>query len=221
MLDNAHDYQQVESLLPGAGASRVIITSRHRMPALTAFHQAQPIEVEPFDSEEVVEFFTQRLPLGRGEEDRDTMLQLGRACGGLPLALAIVAARAMANPEFPLDVLVREWTQEPTPLTYLNAGSDDLDLGTVFSWSHRGLSDEAAHSFAVLSAHPGPEISAAAAVSVSGLDPRLTRAVLTELTLAQRAPGGPAWPLRLPRPAARVRRWTCWATVPQRLPHGS
>ncbi len=100
------------------------------------------------------------------------------------LALAIVAARATANPEFPLDLLVREFTQEQTPLTSLNAGSADLDLGTVFSWSHQGLSEEAAHTFALLSAHPGPEISTAAAVSLSALDPRRTRAVLTELTLA-------------------------------------
>ena len=184
VLDNAHDYQQVEPLLPGAGASRVIITSRNRMPGLTAFHQAQPIQLEPFDDEEVVEFFSQRLSASRVGEDRDAMIRLGRACGGLPLALAIVAARAAANPAFPLDLLVREFTQERTPLASLNAGSAELDLGTVFSWSHRGLSDDAAHTFVLLSAHPGPEISTAAAVSMSALDPRRAREVLTELTLA-------------------------------------
>ncbi|MDT4936296.1 MAG: hypothetical protein QOK11_4188, partial [Pseudonocardiales bacterium] len=183
VLDNAHDYQQVEPLLPGAGASQVIITSRNWMPGLAAFHQAQPIRVEPFDDEEVVEFLSQRLSANRSS-DRDAMIRLGRACGGLPLALAIVAARASANPAFPLDLLVREFTQEPTPLESLNAGSAELDLGTVFSWSHRGLSKDALHTFALLSAHPGPEISTAAAVSISALDPRRAREVLTQLTLA-------------------------------------
>ena len=184
VLDNAHGYRQVEPLLPGDGASRVIITSRAAMPGLAAFHQAHLLTVEPFDDDEAVEFFNQRLDTSRASNDRDAIIRLGRACGGLPLALAIVAARATANPEFPLDLLVREFTHEQTPLTSLNAGSADLDLGTVFSWSHRGLSEEAAHTFALLSAHPGPEISTAAAVSLSALDPRRTRAVLTELTLA-------------------------------------
>jgi DNA-binding SARP family transcriptional activator len=184
VLDNARDYRQVEPLLPGAGASRVIITSRNWMPGLAAFHQARPIHLEPFDDDEVVEFFSQRLTTNRASDDRDAKIRLGRACGGLPLALAIVVARALANPAFPLDLLVREFTQERTPLESLNAGSAELDLGTVFSWSHRGLSDEAARTLALLSAHPGPEISTAAAVSISALDPRRAREVLNQLTLA-------------------------------------
>jgi tetratricopeptide (TPR) repeat protein len=183
VLDNARDYQQVEPLLPGAGASRVIITSRNLIPGLAAFHQAQLIQLEPFDDEEVVEFLSQRLSANRSG-DRDAMIRLGRACGGLPLALAIVTARAAANPAFPLDLLVREFTQERTRLESLNAGTADLNLGTVFSWSHQGLSEEAARTFALLSCHPGPEISTAAAVSISALDARRAGEVLTELTLA-------------------------------------
>jgi tetratricopeptide (TPR) repeat protein len=184
VLDNARDYQQVEPLLPGAGASRVMITSRNQMPALTVFHQARSIQLEPFDDDEAVEFLSQRLSPSRAAGASDAMVQLGQACGGLPLALAIIAARACANPTFPLDLLVREFTQERTPLASLSAGSAELDLGAVFSWSHRGLSDEAARTFALLSAHPGPEISTPAAVSISGLDPQRAREVLTELSLA-------------------------------------
>ena len=184
VLDNAHDYQQVDPLLPGVGASRAVITSRNRMPSLSAVHQAQPIELEPFDDQEVVEFFSQRLPLSLVDEDRAAMIRLGQACGGLPLALSIIAARASTNPAFPLDLLVREFTQEPTPLASLNAGSVELDLGSVFSWSQRGLSEDAAHTFEVLGAHPGPEITTAAAASMSALEPRRAREVLTELTLA-------------------------------------
>jgi DNA-binding SARP family transcriptional activator len=184
VLDNAHDYRQVEPLLPGAGASRVIVTSRNGMPGLAAFNHARPIQLQPFNDEEIVEFFSRRLATGKVLDDRAAVIRLGRACGGLPLALAIVTARAAANPDFPLDLLVREFTQERTPLASLNAGSAELDLGTAFSWSYRGLSEDAARTFALLSAHPGPEISTAAAVSMSALDPRRAREVLTELTLA-------------------------------------
>ncbi|HEX4723183.1 MAG TPA: BTAD domain-containing putative transcriptional regulator [Pseudonocardiaceae bacterium] len=179
VLDNVHHYRQVEPLLPGAGASRAIVTSRNGLPGLVAFNHARLVQLEPFDDDEVVEFFGHRLAKS---VDRDAVIKLGRACAGLPLALAIVAARAAANPDFALDMLVREFTV--SPLAHLNAGSADLDLGTVFSWSQRGLSDDATRAFAALSVHPGPEISIAAAVSVSGLGPRRTRDVLTELTLA-------------------------------------
>jgi len=187
VLDNARDYQQVEPLLPGAGPSRVIITSRHQMPALTVFHQARPVQLEPFDDDEALEFLSQRLSPNRADGASDAsgaMVALGQACGGLPLALAIIAARAAANPAFPLDLLVREFTQEQTPLASLSAGTAELDLGAVFSWSHRGLSGDAARAFAFLSVHPGPEIPAPAAVSICGLGPQRAREVLTELTQA-------------------------------------
>ena len=184
VLDNARDYQQVEPLLPGAGLSRAIITSRNQMPALAVFHQARAVQLEPFGDDEAVEFLSQRLSSNGAADTSGAMTRLGQACGGLPLALAIIAARASANPAFPLDQLLQEFTQERTPLASLNAGSAELDLGTVFSWSHRGLSEDAAHTFALLSAHPGPEISAPAAVSISGLGPRRAREVLTELRLA-------------------------------------
>lgn len=183
LLDNARDFRQVEPLLPGTGTSRVIITSRNQMPSLSAFHQAQGVELEPFDDGEVVEFFSQRLPLSRSD-DRAAMIRLGQACGGLPLALSIVSARASANPAFPLDLLFREFARESTPLAALSAGTAELDLGNVFSWSRRGLSEDAAHTFVVLSVHPGPEISTAAAVSMSGLAHGRTRDVLTELSVA-------------------------------------
>jgi DNA-binding SARP family transcriptional activator len=181
VLDNARDYAQVEPLLPGSGESRVIVTSRNRIPGLSAFRHARTIALDPFDGQEVLEFLGGRLAAGR-DDAGDAMLRLGRACGGLPLALAIVAVRAQLNPAYSLDLLVREFTQEP--LGSLDAGSAELNLGTVFSWSLRGLTEDAARAFALISVHPGPEISTAAAVSLSGLSPRRTKEVLTELTTA-------------------------------------
>jgi DNA-binding SARP family transcriptional activator/tetratricopeptide (TPR) repeat protein len=196
VLDNARDYRQIEPLLPGARDCRVIITSRSQMPALSAFHQAETLQLDPFNDSEIVEFVRQRLAPHRGAEDTAAMVEIGRACGGIPLALAIVTARATANPDFPLGLLAREFAATRSPLSALNAGTADLDLSTVFSWSLRALSDDASRTFAGLSTHPGPEISLPAAVSMSGLDAADTRAVLTELTLAN--------VLREPRPGRFV-----------------
>ncbi|WP_433167137.1 BTAD domain-containing putative transcriptional regulator [Kribbella sp. CA-247076] len=184
VLDNAHDYQQVEPLLPGAGRHLVVITSRNSLPALVAFNQATPIELEPFDDDEVAEFFARRLADRHTADDREALIQLGQACGGLPLALAIVSARAVANPRFPLDLFVREFVNSDLRLPALAADGSGLDLSAVFSWSARGLSEDALHAFAVLSCHPGPSISVAASISLTGFDAGTTRAVLAELTAA-------------------------------------
>ena len=69
LLDNARDYRQLEPLLPGAGSSRVVITSRNQMPGLAVFHQAQPIQLHPFDDDEVVDSSGSGFP---GTEQTET-----------------------------------------------------------------------------------------------------------------------------------------------------
>ena len=75
VLDNGRDYQQVESQLPGTGVSRMIITSRRQMPALAVFHQARPLQLEPF-GDEAVEFLSQRLSPSQLSDARDDMMRL-------------------------------------------------------------------------------------------------------------------------------------------------
>ena len=184
VLDNARSYQQLEPLLPGAGANLAIITSRNELPGLVAFNQAVRLELQPFTQDEILEFFALRLPAARVEDHHEPLIRLGLACGRLPLALAVVVARLQANPSFPLDRFVRELTGGPARLSALTAGPAELDLRAAFSWSHQGLSSTAARLFAVLSAHPGPEITIDAAISLSGLDAEITRKTLAELVQA-------------------------------------
>ena len=184
VLDNARNYQQVEPLLPGAGANLAIITSRHSLPGLVALNQAVRLELQPFTQDEILEFFALRLPAARVEDHHEPLIRLGLACGRLPLALAVVVSRLQANPGFPLDLFVREFTGGQARLPALAAGPAELDLRMAFSWSHQGLSSVAARLFAVLSAHPGPEITIEAAVSLSGFDVEITRKTLVELAQA-------------------------------------
>jgi len=63
----------------------------------------------------------------------------------------------------------------------------------VFSWSYRLLSEPAARMFRLLGAHPGPDISAAAAASLAAASGSAAHAALSELTranlLQEQAPG--------------------------------
>jgi len=69
-------------------------------------------------------------------------------------------------------------------LDVLETGDALTDLRAVFSWSYQKLTPRAARMFRLLGVHPGPDVSLAAAASLSGLSLPATRAALAELTRA-------------------------------------
>ncbi|MEU4162453.1 BTAD domain-containing putative transcriptional regulator [Actinoplanes sp. NPDC026670] len=179
VLDNAHDAEQVRPLLPGSGACTVVVTSRNRMSGLVVSDGARIVPLDVFDDGESRAYLRDRLGAGLVDGDpaaRDTIVA---RCGGLPLALAVVCARAGG---FPLAAVAADLEHGALP-----------DLWTVFSWSYRQLPAEAAELFRRLALHPGPEVTLAAAVGVSGAGRPATRALLRRLTdahlLDERRPG--------------------------------
>jgi tetratricopeptide (TPR) repeat protein len=94
-------------------------------------------------------------------------------CARLPLALAVVAARAVTYPAFPL----RELADELGAL-------DTLGVRAVFDASYRALPAPAARMFRLLGLHPGPHLSVAAAAGLAALPRAGARAVLAELVRA-------------------------------------
>jgi hypothetical protein len=93
------------------------------------------------------------------------------------VALVVAAARAAVRPALPLRALADELREEHDP-----AETDpDNDLWTVFSWSYRTLSRDAARLFRLLGLHPGPDISITASAGLAALTPRTARAALAEL----------------------------------------
>jgi tetratricopeptide (TPR) repeat protein len=106
------------------------------------------------------------------------------ACAGLPLALAIVAARAAAHPHFPLAALAKELQDVRTDLGPFDPGDSAVDIRATFSWSYRALSAGAASLFRLLGLHPGPDISTPAAASLAGVSVRQARTLLSDLARA-------------------------------------
>jgi tetratricopeptide (TPR) repeat protein len=95
-----------------------------------------------------------------------------------------VAARAATHPHFPLQALARELHEARARLDALTGEDVTSDVRAVFSWSHHALNPEAARLFRLLGLHPGPDISIAAAASLTGLPSEQTRPLLTELARA-------------------------------------
>ena len=111
VLDDAADSEQVRPLLPGAGGSLVLVTSRRR---LTALEDAQTISLDALPPGEAAELLV-RLAVRRGLSSTDPAVrEIARLCGCLPLAIGMVARQLYHHPAWTRPGGLPNW---PPPST--------------------------------------------------------------------------------------------------------
>ncbi|MFG1875223.1 tetratricopeptide repeat protein [Sphaerisporangium sp. NPDC049003] len=184
VLDNARDAEQVRPLLPGAPGSMVLVTSRNQLTSLVAVEGAHPLALDPPAAGEARQLLARRLGPERAAAEPDAMDEIITWCARLPLALAIVAARAAGHPASPLSVFADELRDERGRLDLLSAGDEAGEVRAVFSWSYRTLGPAAARVFRLLGLTAGADIATAAAASLAGVTSETARGLLAELTAA-------------------------------------
>ncbi|MFC0623379.1 AfsR/SARP family transcriptional regulator [Kribbella deserti] len=184
LLDNVRDVQQVRPLLPGSPGCLTLITSRNQLFGLVASEGASLISVDLLGLAEARQLLAARVGAERIAAEPEATDQIVHSCARLPLALVIVAARAVTRRDLRLDALARELCESHRRLDALAGDDPTTDVRAVFSWSYETLSPEAARLFRLLSLHPGQGISASAAASLAAVPLRQIKAVLTELTRA-------------------------------------
>jgi DNA-binding SARP family transcriptional activator/tetratricopeptide (TPR) repeat protein len=193
VLDNARDVDQVRPLLPGAPSCPALVTSRRRLTGLVAADSAVELTLDLLDPEEARALLTARVGAARVAAEPRAVDEIILLCARLALALAIVAARAATQRGLRLATLVEQLRTLPCRLDALEVGDTTTDVRAVFSWSYRALRPDVARLFRLLGVHPGPDISASAAASLTGGSAMSTRAALDELTranlLTEPAPG--------------------------------
>jgi hypothetical protein len=185
LLDNVREADQVRPLLPGSPDCVTVVTSRDQMPSLVAADGAYPVALGLPSEDEAKEIFVRRLGQDREGAEPETMEQIVGLCARLPLALAIVAARAATNPGFSLAALAEELRAARGGLDAFDIGDPVMDVRAVFSWSYLTLSPAAARLFRLLGLHPEPHFTSSAAASLLGVAVRQVRPLLAELARAQ------------------------------------
>jgi tetratricopeptide (TPR) repeat protein len=183
LLDNAADAEQVRPLLPGGSGCVTVVTSRNRLTSLAAREGAHQMVVDALAVAEAVDLLARRLSAARVAAEPEAVQEIVARCAGLPLALSIVAARAVARSGASLAELAAE-LRPAGGLDALNAGDAASDIRAVFSWSYRVLSPSAARLFRLLGLHPGPNLGIAGAASLAGLPVSGVGAPLAELIQA-------------------------------------
>jgi DNA-binding SARP family transcriptional activator len=192
LLDNARDAAQVRPLLPGSRGCLVTVTSRNQLTGLAAVDGARLLNLGVLSDAEARSLLAGRLGAERLAAEPEAVTQLIRMCAGLPLALAIAAARAAASPSHPLAALAAKLRDADSRFDALDVREPASSVRSVFSLSYAQLSPATARVFRLLALHPGPDIGAPAAASLAGIPPPQAGAALAELTdaslLAEPAP---------------------------------
>ncbi|MFI1373554.1 ATP-binding protein [Streptomyces longwoodensis] len=191
VLDNARDSEQVRPLLPGGDRCVTVVTSRHRLPGLIVSDSARPVAVDVLAPPDGTALLARVLGARRVHAEPAAALRLAELCGGLPLALRVVAARLAGRPDWSLDSMAAELSDRTRRLSLL-----DLEDTGVRAALHLTLQQLPAHLsgvFAHLGRHPGTHVDRYAAAALADTDPVAAESALEQLAaahlLTETAPG--------------------------------
>ncbi|MFI2413905.1 AfsR/SARP family transcriptional regulator [Streptomyces sp. NPDC018947] len=166
LLDNARDTAQVLPLLPGSAECAVIVTSRTRLVGIPA---VASVALGVFGTPEAIGLLAAIVGAERVAAEPGAAVGLVTACGHLPLAVRIVAARLAARPRWQLETMTRRLADERHRIGELRAG--DLAVVAAFELGYRQLPKEQACAFRLLAPVARPSIGVEAAAAALGLDP--------------------------------------------------
>ncbi|WP_020667335.1 ATP-binding protein [Amycolatopsis nigrescens] len=180
VLDNAADTEQVLPLLPGSPSGAVLVTSRTGLTGLR-LRGATTLRLDVLPRDGARELLVRQLGGEAVAADPRAADLLLDCCAGLPLAVALVAARTAGNPDLPLSVVADELWDTRERLDAFDAGDGSADLRAALSWSYQALSGDQAGGFRLLGKAPAAELAPAAVASLLALPPRLASALLRSL----------------------------------------
>jgi tetratricopeptide (TPR) repeat protein len=186
VLDNAASVAQVRPLLPGHGQALVIVTSRGRLSGLAIRDGARRLTLGTLPEHEAVALLRTVTAGYRPADDAEKLAELARLCARLPLALRIAAERAAGHPHMSLDDLIADLRDESALWDALSTDDEEEAeaVRTVFAWSYRALSVEAARLFRLLGLHPAREFGIESVAALAGVSVRRTRQLLDVLVSA-------------------------------------
>ncbi|GAB2997440.1 hypothetical protein GCM10023080_074290 [Streptomyces pseudoechinosporeus] len=192
LLDDAFDSDQVRPLLPAAPGCLTLVTSRNSLPGLIA-SGGHPLRLDLPSATDARSVLALRTGHERLAADPAAADEIIARCGRLPLALAIVAARAISRPGFSLAAIATELRHSQGSLDAFAAAPGAVDARSAFACSYRCLRPESARLFRLLSLPSGPDVTVGAAAALVGLPARRVRLMLDELADAhlviEHAPG--------------------------------
>ncbi|WP_017539512.1 AfsR/SARP family transcriptional regulator [Nocardiopsis halophila] len=165
VLDNAAGYAQVHPLLAGAG-SFTLITSRHDLPGLSGVGHLSLDMLGRDDSLRLLEMVLGEDRVAAEPEDAGAVVQL---CGGLPLALRIIAGRMLHRRRWTFAHVRQRLAEERR--RFLELRVDGQSVEAVFELSYQSLTDEQRRAFCLLGTMIGGSVDLMGAADLLDADP--------------------------------------------------
>ncbi|KUO13958.1 AfsR/SARP family transcriptional regulator [Streptomyces sp. DSM 15324] len=107
VLDDAASPEQVRHLLPpSVDGSAVLVTSRERLPGLTATYFAGEVLLDALDDASALELLTSLVGRARVAQEPEAATGIVQASGRLPLTVRLSGAYAASHPDEPLGLLL-------------------------------------------------------------------------------------------------------------------
>ena len=176
VLDNAATAQQVRDLLPGDATARTVVTSRARV---RGSRRRGRSHARRHGAEGGAGAAQARLGHRRHRPARHTGPRIVDACGHLPLAIRLVAARLASRPAWTLARVLERLTDERAREGLLSDG--ERGVAEAFAVSYEHVSPRAARTFRLLATHPAADFDQLAAAAMTGCDVVETSDDLDEL----------------------------------------
>ena len=185
ILDDAAGPEQIQPLLPAAGQSLILITTRRTLSGLPGAHA---LTLDVLSVADAVTLFRRVAGQGRAH-DEDAAAVAVELCGRLPLAIQLAAGRLAHDYPPRLADLVEELAQSPVP----TPGAASPQVMSAFDLSYRSLEPDHQRFFRRLGMSPCASISPQAAAALGGVtlaEAQQALAALLDHHLLARAPGG-------------------------------
>jgi class 3 adenylate cyclase/tetratricopeptide (TPR) repeat protein len=165
ILDDAASSKQVRPLLPGAGGSLVLITSRRH---LSALEDATTISLDTLPADEAAGLLVRLAARPGLSPDDPAVAEITRLCGFLPLAIGMVARQLHHHPAWSAAGRAGELAAAVDRVELM--ATENVSVAAAFDLSYADLAPDQQQLFRRLGLHPGADIDRYAAAALDGTD---------------------------------------------------
>ncbi len=180
VLDDVPATGKIRHLLPSGGSTATLVSSRHSLAELDAL----ALTLRELSTDEGRGLLDDALRTALPSDSRvatetDEAHRLVSLCGGLPLALRILASLLVDVPTRPLSHIRRNLEDTHSRLSVLSR--EKHAVTAAFELSYRRLTKGQTKLFRLMSLHPGPDFSTEAMAELYGESVKETEHLLLDL----------------------------------------
>ena len=163
VLDDAASSEQVRPLLPGAGGSLVLVTSRRH---LSALEDATAVSLDTLPSGQAAGLLVRLAGRAGLSPAAPAVAEITRLCGYLPLAIGMVARQLHHHPAWSVTGRAAELAAARDRLELM--ATENLSVAAAFDLSYADLTGDQQRLFRRLGLHPGAEVDGYTAAALDG-----------------------------------------------------